>query len=97
MCFLLSELLLLPSLTCASSFLVSLDFTSGCFFLRWGSVWLLWGSLCCPARPQGLRESAGTPWVPGAAQVTQEQPLGAHGRGFPLSQALAPPAAPHAE
>lgn len=37
------------------------------------------------------------PWVPGAAQVTQEQPLGAQGRGFRLSQALAPPAAPRAE
>lgn len=84
MCFLLSELLLLPSLTCASSFLVSLDFTSGRFFLRWGSVWLLWGSLYSPARPQGLRVQA-PPWVLGAAQVTQEQPLGAQGRGFHLS------------
>lgn len=94
MCFLLSELLLLPSLTCASSFLVSLDFTSRRFFLSWGSVWLLWGSLL-PSQAPGTQGKCRHPsQVPGAAQVMQEELLGAQGRGFRLSQALAPPCLP---
>ena len=94
MCFLLSELLLLPSLTCASSFLVSLDFTSRRFFLSWGSVWLLWGSLL-PSQAPGTQGKCRHPsQVPGAAQVMQEELLGAQGHGFRLSQALAPPCLP---